>query len=268
MGQMIKRTSEITGVIPKVLILDDRVHIYCELANHYVEIGSFYTDDPYELYYFEWSKNGGDDWYTGKLHATQPEPDLENIPFKNVKRNVIIAWDSIYDVHCLYGYTDMMIRLKFSDAPDLGGTLSAWFEYTISELYQAPNGNVIPVRPYSGDNDLSFKFKTIVSVKDCVCHFKIEVDTSPTFDSGNQVVKDSSTSQTGWTYDGGAFPSQGCPSAQTESAAKWVEFTHADLDALSNEVLYYWRITPTIIDNIGTLGSATWDHTLQKFIKN
>ncbi len=200
------------------------IKINCFVWTHY--LGNNCSLDDYEY-------NIGAGWVAMTLSGDQVESDLDNIPINSRKKKVVIVWAGGEDLTADQIYATVSVRLTFNDEPSQAGSESQEETYVIGEVDFTPTEEIIPYRPYPDDQDFPVKFKNLQSYSNVKLHYKIEVDSVNTFDSGDYLSYDTAVSQTNWTFDGGAFPSAGVNPVVDITTAEEIVFSNAALTALA-----------------------------------
>lgn len=221
------------------------VNVYALSANYFAIKGS--------LGQLKYSLDLGSIWHNCTKAAQQLEDDLDSIPLVSRLRKVPLVWEAATDINILEKFTNVKIKVTFYDQASQAGTESEEQIYTMSEIDMRPTETIIPLRPYPGEPEFDFKFKTLISVLAVKTHFKVQVaaeaDTEFAFPLFTAM---SETDQTGWTLDGGAFPAIGADTETDRANIKDVTYTHADLNNLP-EAKYNVRVLRSLHDPAGIL---------------
>lgn len=226
-------------------VVSENVEIKCRMENHFGSIAS--------LGDLQYSLDLGNSWNDGTLAASQYESDLNNIAVSSSPANRIIVWNAAADINILEEFTNVKIRLTFFDDANQSGSESDAVTYSISSVDMRPDETVELTRPYDYDPDFTFKFKQLLSVQVVKNHFRVEVAELSDTDFSNPVFyAESETDQTGWTFDGNAFPAEGVDSVLSRSSQKYIEFSSATLAALDSSE-YNVRVLRSLHDPDGIL---------------
>lgn len=229
-------SSEVSGA---------NVIIKCPAANYLTNNGSIGT--------FQYSTNLGSSWSNCTLAGTQIESNLNSIPLNKRLRDVKIVWIAAEDLCAMEVFTNVWIKVSFYDRASQAGDESEDVILIIAEIDMRPSETILFSRPYPGEPDFEFEFKTLYSVFDIKTHFKAQVaaENDPNF-STPLISFMSESSQTGWTLDGGAFPATGADTETDKNDLEAVTFTHASLGALA-EADYNIRVLRSLHDPNGVL---------------
>lgn len=239
-----KNLNEVDFEINNAVVSDNEVIVYSPAANYFIDKGSIGD--------FKYSVDLGMNWSNCAL-GVQLESDLDSIPMNTKKRKIPLVWDGADDLCILERFTNMKVKATFWDRETQTGTESGEQEYTIPEIDMRPSEDIRIIRPYPGEPNFDFLFKSLLSVIVIKTHFKIQVALEADTQFANPVFTAmSETDQTGWTYDGGAFPAVGADTSLTQAGRKNITFTHTDLNNLSAGK-YNVRVLRSLHDPAGIL---------------
>lgn len=191
----------------------------------------------------QYSTDAGSTWRDCQRVA-DPNLDITSIPFSGKPKTIGLVWSAIDDLWIHQAYTDVQVQATFYDRESQIGAVTDPVSITIAEIDFTPNEITVVEMPLDVDPYLNFLFRNAAIIRQCRLHFQLAVDTVQTFDSGSQVEKDSSVSQTNWEEDGGAFPAAGTKGHEVHTIGN----DDPDFDALTNGD-YYWRIQRSVVDS-------------------
>jgi len=226
----IKQTGEVGFSIDGYEVVEADIIIYISIWNHYMSANCSLEQAEYEI-------GGGRNTIT--VSGNQVE-SITDIPVSSKKRIYKLYWDAGGDLTAEEIFTDIDICLVFNDQPSSAGASSVEQLMRISTIDFTPTTDIIPYKPFPNDEEFVVKFKNLVSQSSVKLHFKIEVDTVNTFDSGDYSFVDTSVSQVNWTFDGGAFPGAGVDPVTDITQAE--EITYTGFSGLADDT-WFIRIT-------------------------
>lgn len=187
-------------------------------------------------------------WFPATIHTDQ-DVDFDEIPLSGRMKRYKLNWDAAGDLRIMQPWNNIKFAVILNDRTLFAGVDSEVQKYTIPLIDFTIKDIKRIVFPYSNDPYFNLMFINKKTCRPSLINFLLEVATDENF---SNIVKsfDTREDQTGWTYEGGAFPEIGI---QGESEHE-VIFASSELAELS-EGNYYIRITPIVTQFYVTITS-------------
>ena len=190
--------------------------------------------------YYEMTSAGGDDG-VATLATDTDENDGISYDF---------IWDTATDLGLDYN-ASVYIRIKVYDKDARKGSIitSSREKKTIDNTPEAPT-LVSPTASYFRKDETPVFVFTIPNPKagNSILHFKIEVDSQSTYDSGDEIAFESYADQVGWEYK--------------DESANWIAIPVGGVDIISTPALIGNQVRYTVqTDNRLDTGNYYWRAT-------
>lgn len=211
-----------------------RVDIHLLMTNPALRYASFVS--------FKYKATSSGGWVNATLANEQSEPDLNYIPLSPRKRRVTIGWDAATDLRIMKAHENVEIQFQFNDREDRSGEDTQIRTFVLSKVDFTVQDKPRIYSPLPNDPYFEFEFRAPKAIRPCRMHFILEVDVSPNFDSNALLQYSSAETQEGWTYGGYAFPESGIEG----NVKQLVKHINAELANLSEDIIYYYRVTPIV----------------------
>lgn len=228
------KTNIETGVVTTIIDIRDAV------------------DNVASFSHMEYSLDNGSTWATcNTTQVTQPIDDLGVIFVTQVLSRYEINWAFMGDLWYGSSY-NVKLRIVMNDQADDEGidtSPSIRDIGAIGLVFEPVTGFI---RPTEYESDLYFVFDYPGRSKETSVHFLLEVDTTPTFNSGDLKQYDSSIDQTGWLVNGEDMESYGAILPPDKIVR--IGYSNSELTALDADVIYYYRV----------LVSSGWEPSIYK----
>ena len=208
-----------------------------------INVVNYFADYQYcSIKDVKYSKDNKVTWHTASLSQSF---DSGSMKVGNRQKTYNLYWNAADDIGSSNS-ASIDLAVTMNDNSSSLGTDTDEKTYDVPfTINFTPTTTITLLRPYPAENEFKIKWFNLYSPTAVKVNYKVEVDTDPSFTSGDLKVFSSDT-DTGFTVSGSSFPTGGIDTWQTTDQKYIVAFETGSLTALSNDK-YYVKVSRHIV---------------------